>query len=71
MSRDPVGGRWSDGASWQLGLGTGGLRRGPASSSPVSGTHGPPPQGRLGGNPPGGGEGAGVGREGDRQQMHG
>ena len=44
MDRDPVGGRWSDGALWPLSLGTGGLRRGPASSSPVSGTHGPLPR---------------------------
>ena len=44
MDRDPVGGRWSDGASWPLSLGTGGLRRGPASSFPVSGTHGPLPR---------------------------
>ena len=30
----------------------------------------PPPRGRLCGDPAGGGGGAGVGREGDRRQMH-
>lgn len=43
MDRDHVGGRWSDGALWPLSLGTEGLGRGPASSSPVSGTPGPLP----------------------------
>lgn len=71
MDRDPVGGRWSDGASWPLSLGSGGLRRGPASSSPVSGTHGPLPREGWVETPSGGGEGAGVGCEGGRRQMQG
>ena len=71
MDRDHVGGRWSDGALWPLGLGTEGLWSGPASSSPVSGTRGPLPGGGWVETPPGGGEEAGVGREGDGQQMRG
>lgn len=53
MDRDRVGGRWSDGALWPLGLGTEGLWRGPASSSPVSGTRGPLPGGSWVETPPG------------------